>query len=373
MTYKDLFYLTGHCLSLDDHPEFREEIIARLQASEKDLENFIQLCSDHFITPAIYLKFKKHNLLSYLPEDFVKALNVISELNRLRNLQILKQIDDITTVLNKDNIQPVFLKGTANLLDGLYSDVGERMIGDIDFLVKEEDFLKAAEILLNFGYYDQLLLDGDELTTPEHHYSFLTKKGEPAVVEIHNFPVEKKYTTYFTSKMIFNQRKKIDNRVNTFVPCDNHKLIHNFIHSQLSHKRHWQWTSSFRDLYDAKLLFKRANLNEVLDAVEEKYKAQVYFYLVNRTFNLNNESITIDPSTIKKYINRFDWWMDHPALYNTYFRIAHMLHLIFNVYLKILTKSTYSKSHRKFISLRIKSSSWYKKSVFARRAMTAIF
>ncbi|HAQ21344.1 MAG TPA: hypothetical protein DCR40_19255 [Prolixibacteraceae bacterium] len=56
-------------------------------------------------------------------------------------------MDDITAILNKENIQPVFLKGTANLLDGLYSDVGERMIGDIDFLVKEEDYLKAAELL----------------------------------------------------------------------------------------------------------------------------------------------------------------------------------------------------------------------------------
>jgi len=76
--------------------------------------------------------------LSVIPEEVEHAFAEIYELNRQRNQQILKQIDDITALLNKENIQPVFLKGTANLLDELYSDVGERMIGDIDFLVTEE-------------------------------------------------------------------------------------------------------------------------------------------------------------------------------------------------------------------------------------------
>ena len=57
-----------------------------------------------------------------------QALKEIYDLNRESNQQILRQIDDITAILNKENIQPVFLKGTANLLDGLYSDLGERMM-----------------------------------------------------------------------------------------------------------------------------------------------------------------------------------------------------------------------------------------------------
>jgi len=45
-----------------------------------------------------------------------------------------------------------YFKCTANLLDGIYSDVGERMIGDIDFLVKEEDYFRTAAILYGKGY-----------------------------------------------------------------------------------------------------------------------------------------------------------------------------------------------------------------------------
>ena len=105
MTYKELFYFTGQCLALDEHPEFREQIIemfadANLSVPEQviteqprvlggsmetdkgnpqlinssDLPpsgglrgaSFIQLCSDHLIIPAIYLKLKSHGLLTYL-------------------------------------------------------------------------------------------------------------------------------------------------------------------------------------------------------------------------------------------------------------------------------------------------------------------
>ena len=45
-----------------------------------------------------------------------------------------------------NNISPIFLKGTGNILEGLYEDVGERMVGDIDFLFSEEDFFKAIDI-----------------------------------------------------------------------------------------------------------------------------------------------------------------------------------------------------------------------------------
>ena len=115
MKYKQLFYFTGHCLALDEHPEFREKVIERFQVEGADLENFVQLCSDHLIIPAIYLKFKTHGLLEFLPEELTQEFQKIYDLNRERNQQILKQIDDITTVLNKENIQPVPLS-TANLL-----------------------------------------------------------------------------------------------------------------------------------------------------------------------------------------------------------------------------------------------------------------
>jgi len=41
----------------------------------------------------------------------------------------------MNATLNTAGISPIYLKGTGNLIDGIYGDVGERIIGDIDFLV----------------------------------------------------------------------------------------------------------------------------------------------------------------------------------------------------------------------------------------------
>lgn len=362
MTYKQLFYLTGHCLSLDEHPQFREKIIELFQAEGRDLENFVQLCSDHLIIPAIYLKLKAHDLLAHLPEEYKQAFVEIYERNRERNQQILKQIDEITAILNKENIQPVFLKGTANLLDDLYSDLGERMIGDIDFLVKEEDYLKAAEILLKEGYYNQQERDGEiiEISSPDHHYSFLTKKDAPAVVEIHHVPVLVKYSRQFTSEMVFSQKRKITGKENTYVPSDSHKAIHTFIHCQLSDSGHRHLDTSFRDLYDAYLISKKVDLNEVLMQIEEKFKAQVFFCFVYRTFNLKEQIIFFDETKVKRYMIRYDWWMDHPKFNKLYFRIIELFNIVFGSYLEKLIKSIFSKSYRKYIWIRIKDPKWYK-------------
>ena len=51
-----------------------------------------------------------------------------------------------------NNIRPIFLKGTANLLAGVYEDIGERMVGDIDFIFSQQDYPKAITILRDFGY-----------------------------------------------------------------------------------------------------------------------------------------------------------------------------------------------------------------------------
>ena len=58
----------------------------------------------------------------------------ITDLNRDRNKQIISQAQDLNTLLLNNNITPIFLKGTGNLLEGLYDDIAERMLGDIDFL-----------------------------------------------------------------------------------------------------------------------------------------------------------------------------------------------------------------------------------------------
>ena len=134
MTNKELFYFTGKCLTLDDDPGFREVIKEKITSEAIDWRKFVTLCSNHLILPSIYLRFLTHDILQYLPDELAEHLKDIYNLNVTRNSQILIQLEEITTKLNSRNIYPIFLKGSGNLLDRLYQDNGERILGDIDFL-----------------------------------------------------------------------------------------------------------------------------------------------------------------------------------------------------------------------------------------------
>ena len=76
----------------------------------------------------------------------------ITDINRERNKQIISQAKELNNFLLANNITPIFLKGTGNLLTVIYDDIAERMFGDIDFIFSKEDYPKAISILREFGY-----------------------------------------------------------------------------------------------------------------------------------------------------------------------------------------------------------------------------
>ena len=118
-------------------------------------------------------------------------------MNEAKNLNIL---------LLENGIRPIFFKGTANLLEGLYEDIGERMVGDIDFLFSEKDFPKAIDILKKDNYFKPK--KELEYFQGFRHYSRLVKQANLAAIEIHKSCIEK-YRDEFNNKLI---SKKISNK-----------------------------------------------------------------------------------------------------------------------------------------------------------------
>lgn len=99
------------------------------------------------------------------------------------------------------------MKGAGNLLDGLYSDVGERIMNDIDFLVPEKDFLLAAQMLKNAGYSSDYpaYWNVESLV----HYPGLFKANVPAGDEIiHRIPVGHAYQSWFNPEIIEKGKKQ---------------------------------------------------------------------------------------------------------------------------------------------------------------------
>ena len=142
MTYKETLYFIAKCLTISLEHSNREEIEKQLQSNNIDWDAVVKVSTAHYVFPALYCNMQRANFLHYLPEELVTYMEHITNLNRERNEEIITQAKELNTLLLANNISPIFLKGTGNLLAGIYDDIAERMVGDIDFIFSKEDYPK---------------------------------------------------------------------------------------------------------------------------------------------------------------------------------------------------------------------------------------
>jgi hypothetical protein len=362
MTNKELFYFVGKCLSLDEHPEFREEIIQRSLNDSIDWQKFVRLCSNHLVLPTIYLKFRTHNILNYVPKELNEFLAEVYNLNEKRNHQIQNQLEIIIRLLNEQTIYPTVLKGTGNLLDDVYADVGERIIGDIDILVSEEDYLTAARILEQDGYSHNSP-DYFDINVMKH-YPRLFKLGMPVDVEIHRLPVRPEYLQKFNTEVIRTERKTLTLSLDLsfFVLSDKHKVILNFIHTQLSNNGHQYGIVPLRDIYDLYLLSKRIEISQTLPFIQYKNKAVTYFHFAGLILNIPNFLRHQKTISARFFCGKHDLFLDYHKLYRINKNAIYISYRFYS-YIRQIIKSFYSRKDRKALFLRLSNIDWYKNHV----------
>lgn len=248
---------------------------------------FFSICDKNWILPSVFIVFRDYNLLEIIPKELSDHLSKVYVLNRGRNYLILDQINYLVKLLNKNEIEPIFLKGAANLIDGIYKDLGERFIGDIDLLVDSNDFLKVAQILEQDGFSPREPFNYNALEGTKH-YPRLFKDDLIADVEVHRLLANPPFHKFFNYQLI-DKRKKRPAKIPTgcFVPDNAHKIIHNFIHSQLNDRAYFRANPSLRQMLDIKLL---SNLTNADLAFHEfghyQEKAKSYLFLVRSVFGV---------------------------------------------------------------------------------------
>ncbi len=287
MTNKELYEWIGICLALHDRPEIRPQIIGQVSSGCIPWEKFVSVCSRHLITPTVYLIFKQNDILPHITPDLTKYLAEVTELNHERNKKIIRQMAEITNTLRNYRIKPIFLKGSGNLIDHVYPDIAFRMLGDIDFLVREQDYMKTVQILSDDGYYSRHAIYGDPLTYK--HYPRLWKEDRAADIEIHRIPVSEKYNQWFNYRVIEKEMHAPHGNPDCLVLSDNHKIILNFIHSQLGHAGKSLGILSYRDVFDLDLLQKRHA--KPVTGIDSRHRGSfgAYVHMSKRLMQSNGE------------------------------------------------------------------------------------
>jgi hypothetical protein len=259
MSYKETLYFVAKCLTISLEDNNRQEIEKQLKSKSIDWDAVVKVSTSHYVFPALYCNLKRVDFLQYLPEELVSYMEHITDLNRERNQQILQQAQELNSLLLANNIRPIFLKGTGNLIEGLYDDIGQRMVGDIDFLLSEKDFFKAIDIFKKDNYSKP----ESELDYFQgfRHYSRLVKPANIAAVEIHKEVTIEKYRGEFNCKMISDDAQIInDFSVLSF----ENQLSLSIISSQINDYGFELKKFSLRNAYDVFLLSKKVDTKKVI-------------------------------------------------------------------------------------------------------------
>mgnify|MGYP000845551393 CR=1 FL=1 len=261
MNYKETLFFIAKCLTISLEDKNRQEIEKQLKSKSIDWDAVVKVSTAHYVFPALYCNLKHADFLQYLPQELVSYMEHITDINRERNKQIILQANELNNVLLANNIRPIFLKGTGNLLAGIYGDIAERMVGDIDLILSKKDYPKANTLLREFGYDKEI---HQEL--PYRHYPRIIREDSIAGVEIHQDLLLEKYVNEFNYSFVEKDNQLING---TAVLSYANKLNLSIIANQINDSGFYYKTMALRNAYDVFILSKKTNAKAAVNALDK--------------------------------------------------------------------------------------------------------
>jgi hypothetical protein len=249
LNYKETLYFVAKCLTISLEDNNRQEIEKQIKSTFIDWDTVVKVSTAHYVFPALYCNLKRADFLQYLPQELVCYMDYITNINRGRNKQIITQAKELNSLLLANHITPIFLKGTGNLLAGIYDDIAERMVGDIDLIFLKEDYPKAITLLREFGYDKEI---HQEL--PYRHYPRIIRKDSIAGVEIHKDLLSEKYVNEFNYNFV-EKDSQVINEVAVLSYAN--KLNLSIIADQINDSGFYYKRMALRNAYDVFLLSKK--------------------------------------------------------------------------------------------------------------------
>lgn len=202
MNFAETVSFIAQSLSLYDSDQNLEDVKNLITKQEIDWEAVVKVSTQHYVLPALYANLNEFDLIPLLPDDLVAYMEHISQLNTERNDQIIIQCLEINELFQKNDLEPVFLKGTGLLL-GQEDIKHYRMLADIDILLPNNQNDQAFNLLQENGYFT------NKKTTDiptERHRPRLVHEDFIAAVEIHSEALRRPFNTYLNGNDVWRRR-----------------------------------------------------------------------------------------------------------------------------------------------------------------------
>jgi hypothetical protein len=356
LNYKEILYFIAKCLTISLEEKNRQEIEKQLKSKSIDWDTVVKVSTSHYVFPALYCNLNRVDFLKYLPHELVSYMEHITDINRERNNQIITQAQELNSLLLANNITPVFLKGTGNLLAGIYEDIAERMVGDIDFIFSKEDYPKAITSLREFGY-SEVKKKNYYPPNEQKHYRRLQKESNIAAIEIHkNFLDIKKYNNELNFSFV-----DIDSQVinDTKVLSYANKLNLSIIADQINDNGFYFKTMALRNAYDVFLLSKKTNAKAAVNTLNKhSHPLNCFLAACYEVFNKVDSLEYNSNIKVASYLSDFYSQFTNPIQakrQTKFYKIYIFIKRIFY----ILNKSITRKEYRVFIFKSLNDKNWY--------------
>ena len=352
MNYKETLFFIAKCLTISLEEKNRQEIEKQLKSTSIDWDAVVKVSTAHYVFPALYCNLKRADFLHYLPQELVSYMEYITNINRGRNEQIINQAKELNTLLLANNITPIFLKGTGNLLAELYEDIAERMVGDIDFLFSKEDYPKAISVLTKnrYSFVDKIPYELDF-----RHYPRLKKENNIAAIEIHKQVIDIKKNTNEFNFSFLNKDSQLINGVAVLSYAN--KLNLSIISNQINDNGFLYKTMPLRNAYDVFLLSKKTNAKAAVNTLDKLTNPlNCFLAACYEVFN-KVDSLEYNPTIeVDSYLRDFKRYI----LNNERKNMRYIkFYITVNSWLFILYKSIFHKEYRFYIFKCIIDINWY--------------
>ncbi len=241
------FDLVCACLA-----ETGDDSLRRRLRETTDWPALVRSASGALVATNLHRALLDKSLTGAVPDEVRLYLEGAHELNTARNETLAEQLEAAAMAMNAAGIEPLLLKGMANLVDGVYADTGVRMIGDVDLLVRADQLDTAREALVKAGFRQLKEMREDQHLPP------MARPTDVAHVELHaQVHTGRVATVLATDEMFADATRARAGRGKLLVPSATHRVLHNIIHTQIQDAHYWRMQVSLRQLCDLVSLRRR--------------------------------------------------------------------------------------------------------------------
>lgn len=205
-----------------------QEVAAALPP-EPGWRGLIAMADAQYVLPELHPVLFGHNLLGRVPPTIAEMLEAYFDIAVGRNTELRAQVAEVTAMLGREGIVPVWLKGAIGLTHDGWERRG-RVMGDLDLWIVDPDAqLRALEVFEATGYHRH---PGHEEDTwaRMHHYAPRHHPERPAKVEIHRHLVRPKLASLLPDRDVAARLVSRQWSGHAMAePCLEDRIMHSFV------------------------------------------------------------------------------------------------------------------------------------------------